>query len=428
MVPLTPHVSPHFRSFFMIDRLDPIQVLKRFLPLAQFVSVDIEFTGLNTVHDSFPKYFDTVDLRFQQAKEVVNTFAVVQLGLCLFIDENCLDEDDGVTSNEHPATAKQTCRHSHSTNASSSLIAIPMSLLIRPSTGTFTCQASSIRFLADRGQFDFNELFRNGLPSKTVGSQVLLMLSESKVPLVMHNGLLDAMFLVRTFMEPLADSLPEFKSQCRRLLPNIYDSKLICSKSEYLRSKFASFWLEKVYEQANTDELFKDKPGIKIHESFDEKVSQHHDAAFDAYMTGVVFARLGSYIQAQNAEVAEQTDSWIVENVDWGSTKIETFANRICLNRCILHLDINSDQPACFHGVLKVCINEGTAARVFTSHIVDIIGPIINKERIKILWEDDRYAYAIIGAHLHDGLSSIAAAVNKSCIKAKSHFRVEPFQ
>ncbi|KMS94514.1 hypothetical protein BVRB_020650 [Beta vulgaris subsp. vulgaris] len=156
---------------------------------------------------------------------------------------------------------------------------------------------------------------------------------------------------------------------------------------------------------------------------FEEK--QHHDAAFDAYMTGVVFARARHFIQYSSSKSIMQTENWLVESIDWSTSDIMHFANRICLNRCIQHLNLTSGDVPSFRGVLKVAIQESLSIRVRTSHIVDVLKPVIRQDRMKLLWDDDKTAFAILGAQFHDRLQWIATTVNNATRMAG--FTVEPF-
>lgn len=241
---------------------------------------------------------------------MAETFAVVQLGVCVFRRD---DDDDDMLS------------------------ATPLSFPIRPGRGTFACQASSIRFLAEQGRFDFNELFRSGLSSEAEGAEVIRLLSASGIPIVMHNALLDICFLMATFRpEGIPSDMASFKEACREMFPILYDSKLICSKNAILRRVVTSCWLEKLFHFVEDDERFAGHPTITRLGTVDD--SRHHDAAYDAFMTGVVFARARAFLAnpSATADAAGGNDvkeEWIEEDVDWSASDVSLLANRICLNR-----------------------------------------------------------------------------------------------
>jgi poly(A)-specific ribonuclease len=44
-------------------------------------------------------------------------------------------------------------------------------------------------------------------------------------PIITHNGMLDLMFLLDKFIEPLPDTVGEFKQKINALFPHIYDTK-----------------------------------------------------------------------------------------------------------------------------------------------------------------------------------------------------------
>ncbi|VEU40422.1 unnamed protein product [Pseudo-nitzschia multistriata] len=119
-------------------------------------------------------------------------------------------------------------------------------------------------------------------------------LSNRKIPLVVHNGLMDILFLMTHFHAP---KLPETWRDCKSLVhsyfPLIYDTKIMaldyCSSTGRTR-------LDDVYEQA-----------VASHPHWKNRIfslngqaqldKQSHDAAYDAYMTGVAFCALSYGIQ-----------------------------------------------------------------------------------------------------------------------------------
>eukprot|EP00536_Pseudo-nitzschia_multiseries_P005152 jgi/Psemu1/323770/estExt_fgenesh1_pg.C_930042 len=121
-------------------------------------------------------------------------------------------------------------------------------------------------------------------------------LSNRKIPLVVHNGLMDLLFLMTHFHSP---KLPDNWNNCKSLLhshfPVVYDTKIMandyCSSSGRTR-------LDDVYEQAVASHPhWKERIFSLNGQAQDDK--QSHDAAYDAYMTGVAFCALSYAIQDQ---------------------------------------------------------------------------------------------------------------------------------
>jgi len=121
-------------------------------------------------------------------------------------------------------------------------------------------------------------------------------ISNRKIPLVVHNGLMDLLFLMTHFHSPV---LPNEWTECKRLVhshfPIIYDTKILasdyCFRNNILENRRRTR-LEDIYEKTLVD-----YPQWKKHNSHDDHA---HDAAYDAYMTGISFCGLSYTIQDQN--------------------------------------------------------------------------------------------------------------------------------
>ncbi|XP_071813043.1 poly(A)-specific ribonuclease PARN-like isoform X2 [Apostichopus japonicus] len=119
------------------------QLLSQALENASFVAIDGEFTGLHGIHK--PNQFDSLEERYQKLRTGSMDFLLVQFGLCVF-------KYDG---------------------AKSRYTAYPFNFYVFPRPVNrhapdirFRCQSSSIDFLASHN-FDFNKVFRDGIPFLT---------------------------------------------------------------------------------------------------------------------------------------------------------------------------------------------------------------------------------------------------------------------
>ena len=121
---------------------------------------------------------------------------------------------------------------------------------------------------------------------------------ECQKPLIGHNLWYDLLFIMQAFSEELPKTLGQFKTDVNKLFPLIYDTKII----QYtLRQVEEGIWsgpyqnhLEGLYNFVN------EKSGsikIAIRPGMDKySESGHaHEAAWDAYMTGVCFLRMHTY-------------------------------------------------------------------------------------------------------------------------------------
>ncbi|KAG7354656.1 CAF1 family ribonuclease [Nitzschia inconspicua] len=115
----------------------------------------------------------------------------------------------------------------------------------------------------------------------------------SKIPLVVHNGLMDLLFLMSHFHSPI---LPGDWVECKDLIhsyfPVIYDTKVL--STQYCAESPSRSHLQAVYE-----DTLESYPEWQLKNSDEEAEQQAHDAAFDAYMTGVSFCGLTYTIHNQ---------------------------------------------------------------------------------------------------------------------------------
>ncbi|XP_041325904.1 poly(A)-specific ribonuclease PNLDC1 [Pyrgilauda ruficollis] len=115
--------------------------LRRRILGATFVALDMEFTGLHStsLQNNEPSLFDSPAERYAKARQSVQRFTLVQLGLAIFSKEN----------------SSKYVVHSYN------FFLFPSTLGIRDVE--FTLSASSIQFLSHYG-FDYNKFFKDGIP------------------------------------------------------------------------------------------------------------------------------------------------------------------------------------------------------------------------------------------------------------------------
>ncbi|NXA82418.1 PNDC1 ribonuclease, partial [Thryothorus ludovicianus] len=118
-----------------------LPLLRHRILRAVFVALDMEFTGLHSTssQNNEPSLFDSPAERYVKARQSVQRFAPVQLGLAIFSEEN---------SNKYVV---------HSYN----FFLFPSTLGVRDVE--FTLSASSIQFLSHYG-FDYNKFLKDGIP------------------------------------------------------------------------------------------------------------------------------------------------------------------------------------------------------------------------------------------------------------------------
>ena len=124
-------------------------------------------------------------------------------------------------------------------------------------------------------------------------------ISNRKIPLVVHNGLMDLLFLMTHFHSP---KLPSDWDDCKRLIhshfPVVYDTKILASDYCLRDNTSRRTRLEDVYEQAVAEHPHWKHRAFCLNGQVQQD-EQAHDAAYDAYMTGVAFCELSYTIQNQ---------------------------------------------------------------------------------------------------------------------------------
>ncbi|CAH0480311.1 unnamed protein product [Peronospora belbahrii] len=146
-------------------------------------------------------------------------------------------------------------------------------------------------------------------------SRVIKALSETKLPVVGHNALLDFVYVFHQFYKPLPETLAEFKSQLLELFPTIYDTKHVALRSP-LGEKLISTSLSSLFEYMRENVKPEPKnliPSDKRFDTYREALKAEaddsgsllcHEAGFDAFMTAVCF--LGLLVHDANGEIIDE--------------------------------------------------------------------------------------------------------------------------
>lgn len=133
-------------------------------------------------------------------------------------------------------------------------------------------------------------------------------LAKHQKPLIFHNGLLDLMLVYKEFCRNLPHSYEEFKASLHGKFPLIYDTKYIAAKLKTHfkeKSEPGSNFLNNTSLSELAASLKKDVGVMyfpKISHLGSDKYLQadfHHEAGYDAYLTGRCFLSL-SHIYAMS--------------------------------------------------------------------------------------------------------------------------------
>jgi hypothetical protein len=123
--------------------------------------------------------------------------------------------------------------------------------------------------------------------------------SGRQIPLIVHNGLMDLMFLLTHCHNPtLPTNFEETKMQIRHYFPNIFDTKVMAIEYSDAQIKGGSTALGDLFDTLKHVDLGEQFlfPTVSNQENGGSGKGQAHEAAWDAYMTGSVFNALGKRI------------------------------------------------------------------------------------------------------------------------------------
>lgn len=125
--------------------------------------------------------------------------------------------------------------------------------------------------------------------------RALARLNRSRPVLVGHNMFTDIVYLYRTFVGPLPDTLAEFNTSLHELFPKIVDTKYLATHAE--GDLNASPTLEEIAKSLQDQPL----PNIVMHEDHDKynETEAFHEAGFDSLLTATIMLRLASKLGSQ---------------------------------------------------------------------------------------------------------------------------------
>ncbi|KAF2369180.1 Ribonuclease CAF1 [Trinorchestia longiramus] len=131
-------------------------------------------------------------------------------------------------------------------------------------------------------------------------SYILWLISELKIPVVLHNGLLDLMLLYKQFFGPLPHSLTSFKRLCHAQLPKVYDTKLLSYELKRLHKEdepvtecLSDTSLAPLAQALSQRLPLLFKPVLTVPQP--NKYGHRecpHEAGYDAYLTATCFLQL----------------------------------------------------------------------------------------------------------------------------------------
>ncbi|XP_029169507.1 poly(A)-specific ribonuclease PARN-like [Nylanderia fulva] len=197
-----------------LNFLDVLSELESVIENATFLSIDGEFTGLNSGPDAGP--FDTPAQYYSKLRAGSMDFLLVQFGLSVFTYDS------------------QTDKYSQ---RSYNFYVFPKPMNRQAPDCRFMCQTSSIAFLANQ-DFDFNKLFKYGIPYLSANEEEKLMKRLEEKQKVKEENNQDLI--------PISDTdKPQIEEICSRI-----EDFLASDAEEITIDKCNAFMRRLVYQEA----------------------------------------------------------------------------------------------------------------------------------------------------------------------------------
>jgi hypothetical protein len=171
--------------------------------------------------------------------------------------------------------------------------------------------------------------------------------SARRVPLVVHNGFMDLAFLMSHFHGEIPVDYNDMKVLLRSQFPIIYDTKMLSMESPFglgRQAEVMSSTLQNVYEALVTrkrenGDSFQELLRICPKDATSEE--SHHEAAYDAYLTGAIFAAI-----LHKASLHDSTTNWIDVVNDPSNVRARSLLKRNVLHQMsIFNTDLESADP-----------------------------------------------------------------------------------
>eukprot|EP00095_Tigriopus_kingsejongensis_P012370 maker-scaffold190_size271632-snap-gene-0.22 protein:Tk12370 transcript:maker-scaffold190_size271632-snap-gene-0.22-mRNA-1 annotation:"hypothetical protein BRAFLDRAFT_287482" len=219
---------------------------------ADFIAIDCELSGLG---DRKRLNSSSIEERYAHLNAVAQTRSIVALGLSTF---------------------RHTKHHRYHVDTFNLLALCSQDYIVEP---------GALKFLVEHG-FDFQKQYSSGLPYQrglvemkehpppSLRNLFLLMVKDQK-PLVVHNGLIDLVYLYQNLYAQLPKKLESFVADLTQMFPNgIYDTKYL---TDYV-TRFKSSYLEYVFRKEQIGNQIKanqKKPHVKLKLGDEATIEKH---------------------------------------------------------------------------------------------------------------------------------------------------------
>lgn len=221
-----------------------------------FVAIDAEFSGLGNEKDVKD---DNLEVRYAALRRLADTRAIFSVGISIFNPVRTVDtqmteqnQNEAVEPSRQPVLHTSTSAEKPPENSKMNYEVSTFDLLMK-CKDEFQMSSNAGEFLVEHS-FDFNEMFRKGIPYSRASTEaiseeeakfqgpfhwgkwprgLLWRIGRHGVPLIVHNGLFDLVFLYAAFQGPLPPTLSKFISNLLDCIPAGYcDTKVLASAAQ----------------------------------------------------------------------------------------------------------------------------------------------------------------------------------------------------
>ncbi|KAF9914246.1 Target of EGR1, member 1 (Nuclear) [Lobosporangium transversale] len=275
-MPVTPLPLPTYNQVTKhnLAHLQPMIVL--LLKQATFIALDAEFTGLG------PKAANTrakdIQERYQHLCALAKSHALVAVGLSIFVQAKATQPSttEGtveIATDAGIGSPDLECRyHVHNFN---------FSML---SESDYAVSPKSMLFLAESG-LDLNQWIIEGIPytggnrltndggrgnPNGIMRSIFKRIMNQRVPVVVHNGFLDLIFLYQSFYAELPPKMSTFVADLSDMFPGgLFDTKYISDYITRERASFLAFLFRKYERDNNRAREARGSSAERVYSSFD---------------------------------------------------------------------------------------------------------------------------------------------------------------
>ena len=181
-------------------------------------------------------------------------------------------------------------------------------------------------------------------------SLVIGQMIKSKKPLIGHNCMYDWMYIYNQHIQRLPDTYAEFITHWNELFPHTYDNKVLCRNSKL----FQKTTLGVLFDEVTTKPLYTKNLSFKYDTANGfgkyentEILSHYHEAAYDAQMTGVVFAHVCKLKEVKGKDGVPEPENANLP-CDFNHSYVSQWKNCMMLDHMgsdrLYHLDMKAHQ------------------------------------------------------------------------------------